>query len=101
MNKEELKEPTLIWKGSVGEALRTGRLTQEQVDKWNMEEEMGEDYMNGFEEGFQKGKLEERKRVLELIDNYICEDNECKECLNMRMLKLKLQKEILGEEKGK
>ena len=45
MNEEELEKPKLIWKGSVGEALKTGRLTQEQVDKWNIEEEMGEDYM--------------------------------------------------------
>ena len=102
MNEEELKKPKLIWKGSVGEALKTGRLTQEQVDKWNMEEEMGEDYMNGFEEGFQKGKLEQKKEELEflLIMKEHIETNNCPlPTLRLNDIIEQLQKEIGGNEK--
>ena len=100
MNEEELEKPKLIWKGSVGEALKTGRLTQEQVDKWNMEEEMGEDYMNGFEEGFQKGKLEQKKEELEFLINLDKGLTEMGTIIPHIKERIKqLQKEIGGNEK--
>ena len=31
-------KPKLIWKGTIRDAIREGRLTQEQLDEWNLEE---------------------------------------------------------------
>lgn len=79
MNSEELKKEIaifpsktlhqydsgkLLWKGTIKEAIEKGKVTQEEVDKWNMEDEIGEDYM----EGFKAGQLAEREKCLKIIE---------------------------------
>ncbi len=54
----------LLWKGTIKEAIEKGKVTQEEVDKWNMEDEIGEDYM----EGFLAGQLAEREKCLKMIE---------------------------------
>jgi len=63
---EELSKPKLIWKGSVGEAIKQGRMTQEQLDDWNMEDEEGEEYLEGFKAG-QKQTNEEELKFLKTL----------------------------------
>jgi len=70
MNEEELKEPKLIWKGTTAEALRLGKVTQEDVDRWNRNDVEGESFSNGYDEGFQKGKLEQKKEDNNILIKY-------------------------------
>ncbi len=65
---EELSKPKLIWKGSVGEAIKQGRMTQEQLDDWNMEDEEGEEYLEGFKAG-QKQSEDAFKEMIEDLSN--------------------------------
>ena len=67
MNKKKLK-----WSGTLGEAIKLGKVTQEEADKYwagRSDEE---------QEAYEEGKAEELKRVGEVIDkitSWTCECN--------------------------
>jgi len=62
--EEKLMKPKLIWKGTIRDAIREGRLTQEQLDEWNRIDEEGESYNLSFKHG----KQAREKEILEMID---------------------------------
>jgi len=63
MTREKELKKKLIWKGTIGEEVKGGRLTQEEVDRWNMEDYEGERYA----ECYQEGKEQAEQRIIKLI----------------------------------
>jgi len=62
--EKPLMKPKLIWKGTTKEGIELGKFTQEEVDRWNMDDEEGERYTDGFF----AGRKEARTDILEKIE---------------------------------
>jgi hypothetical protein len=59
---------TTNWKGTLGEALKKGIVTQEEVDVWNCDDEIEKAELRGKQEGIKS----ERERILKIIDKAEC-----------------------------
>ena len=64
--EQELKKGKLIWKGTAKEAIKLGKLTQEEIDDWDMMDEEGEKYTEGYKVGKQEAKKEFKQIIYQL-----------------------------------
>jgi flagellar biosynthesis/type III secretory pathway protein FliH len=101
--EEELKEPKLLWKGTTQEAIDLGKVTQEDVDRWNRNDEEGESYSEGYDEGLKKGKQQTLKDVENKYNKIISEDLSPKQLLGITIFFRRIMgfedKEELGKMK--
>jgi hypothetical protein len=91
--KEELKKEKLLWKGTTAEAIKLGKITQEEVDRWNMENEEGEKYTEGYnkaKEQAEKSFNEKIEKLKEYLKVFL-QPEQVYEVLNV------IDKEIFGE----
>jgi len=55
-----MKKPKILWKGTTEEAINLGKITQEEIDRWDCD--------NDLERKYLEGKADEQERILKIID---------------------------------